>query len=169
MEPSAEVEGALRRFVHTVAAGDLETILAVQSTEPGRRLIGTDPREWYTDDEIDVSWRVQLGDLLAAGTSLRDLEVEGFEEGTVGWGAATFLQSVGSVRGLRVRVTAVFHLERGHWHVVQMHASTAVTNEDAVGDRAGDDVRRCRRRSPRKEARPGCACSAGRHGHPAVH
>ena len=32
-----------------------------------------------------------------------------------------------------VRATAVFRLERGHWHIVQMHASTAVTNEDALG------------------------------------
>jgi class 3 adenylate cyclase len=29
-------------------------------------------------------------------------------------------------------VTAVFRLERAHWHVVQLHASIAVTNADAI-------------------------------------
>jgi class 3 adenylate cyclase len=132
MERSPEIEGALRRFVLSVATGDLDAILGFHSEEPGLRVIGTDPKEWYSDGDVVALWKAQVPELAAVGTSVNDLEVEGFEEGRVGWGAATFLQTVGPVRDVRARVTAVFRLERAHWQVVQLHASIGVANEDAI-------------------------------------
>jgi class 3 adenylate cyclase len=97
-------------------------------------VIGSDPEEWYADEASDVLWEAQLPEYAAAGgLSVRILETEGFEEGTVGWGAANVLAEIGTLGENPARVTAVFHLERGHWHAVQMHFSTAVANKDAIG------------------------------------
>jgi len=133
MERSAEIEGAFRRFMRCYVAGDLEGIRAFQSEETGRRMIGTDPKEWYADEDADAMGEAQLPDLIDAGFSLQILDIEGFEEGSVGWGAANVVQEIGSETKIPSRLTAVFHLERGHWRVVQMHASVAVANEDAYG------------------------------------
>jgi hypothetical protein len=85
MERSPEVEGALRRFILSVAAGDLDAILAFHSEEAGLRIIGTDAQEWYSDGEVVALWKAQVPELAAVGMSVHDLEVEGFEEGRVGW------------------------------------------------------------------------------------
>jgi class 3 adenylate cyclase len=60
-------------------------------------------------------------------------DADGYEEGSVGWGAIKGTVRIGTSGTLPIRVTFVFHLERGHWHVVQAHNSIAVTNEEALG------------------------------------
>jgi class 3 adenylate cyclase len=75
----------------------------------------------------------QLPELAAAGgLRVEFLDTDGYEEGSVGWGAAnclaTFPDSV-----VPLRLTGVFHLENGYWHAVQVHFSVGVTNEERLG------------------------------------
>jgi class 3 adenylate cyclase len=149
MQRSPEIEGALCRLVRCVAASDLEGVRAFRSDERGRRFIGTDPREWYVDDDMDALWDAQLPEFAAAGgVSLQILDADGFEEGSIGWGAINCLVDIGGFGEFPSRVSAVFRLERGHWRVVQIHFSAAVTNEVATGlemtttfDAVADSVR----------------------------
>src|SRR4051812_47772288 len=129
MERSAEIEGVMRRFFRAMAAGDAEDVRAFSSREPGRRMIGTDSREWYAGDELEVL-QTQVAEYRAVGGMTIDIEdAEGYEEASVGWGAIKGTMQVGASGTLPIRVTFVFHLERGHWHIVQAHNSIAVSNE----------------------------------------
>jgi class 3 adenylate cyclase len=133
MERSAEIEGVMRRFFRAMAAGDAKEVRAFSSREPGRRMIGTDLREWYSGDELEVL-ETQVAEYRAVGGMTIDIEdAEGYEEASVGWGAIRGTMQVGASGTLPIRVTFVFHLERGHWHVVQAHNSIAVSNEEALG------------------------------------
>ena len=76
----------------------------------------------------------QLPEIAAAGgLRVEFLDSDGYEEGSVGWGAAncsvTFPDSVLAP----FRLTAVFHQENGYWHAVQVHFSVGVTNEERLG------------------------------------
>ena len=117
MERSPEIEGLMRRMIRMFTASDQESLSALISSEPGRRTIGTDAREWYTGDQ-DAALVAQLPEVAAAGgMSAEILEVEGFEEGSVGWGAYSVRVRLGQGDPFSMRVSAVFHLERatGSW------------------------------------------------------
>jgi hypothetical protein len=76
----------------------------------------------------------QLPEYAAAGGWAIDvLDAEGFEEGSVGWAAANCSASLGGQPDFPLRVSVVVRLEGGHWHVVQMHCSVGVANEEMVG------------------------------------
>ena len=133
MERSPEIEGVLRRFIRGISSGDPDAFAAFRSAEPGRRLIGTDPREWYAGD-AGLALEAQLPEYAAAaGMAFSILESEGFEEASVGWGAVNALARLGDGDEFPVRMTAVLHLEEGHWPIVQLHCSVPVANEEMVG------------------------------------
>lgn len=133
MERSPEIEGVLRRFMRCFAAGDEPGLRALSSTESGRRAIGTDPREWSTGEGWETML-AQLPELAAAGgLDVKFLDCDGFEEGSVGWGAANCVATVPDGRQHPLRLTGVFRLERGHWYAVQIHFSVGVTNEEKLG------------------------------------
>jgi class 3 adenylate cyclase len=134
VERSPEITGVLQRFLRSFAAGDEAAVRALASPEDGRRAIGTDPREWSSGPAWETMF-AQLGELGAAGGMKLDfVEVDGYEEGSVGWGAANCLVALpGSTNPLPFRVTAVFHLRDGHWYAVQLHFSVGVSNEERLG------------------------------------
>jgi class 3 adenylate cyclase len=132
MEKSPDIEGILRRFLRCFAQSDVEGLRALSSKEPGRRAIGTDPREWSAGPGWETMF-TQLPEMAAAGgMKVQFLDSDGFEEGAVGWGAANCVAGFGNSEW-PLRLTGVFRLEQGHWHVVQVHFSVGVTNEDAYG------------------------------------
>ncbi|HEV2370032.1 MAG TPA: adenylate/guanylate cyclase domain-containing protein [Acidimicrobiales bacterium] len=133
MERSPEIEGLMRRMLRVISASDVDGFYAFLSAEPGRRLIGSDPREWYAGDE-DAVFITQLPEYAAAGGMTLDfVEGEAFEEGSVGWGALKLMIGLGQGELFPMRVTMVFHLEGGHWQMVQMHCSVPATNEQVLG------------------------------------
>jgi hypothetical protein len=134
VERSPEIEGLLRRFLQSFACGDAAAVRALSSADPGRRAIGTDPREWSSGEGWDTMI-AQLGELGAAGgMELEFLETDGYEEGSVGWGAANCLAILpGGGDQFPLRITGVFHLDDGHWHAVQVHFSVGISNEEHLG------------------------------------
>jgi len=79
-------------------------------------------------------FEAQLAEFVAAGgCSIEVVDAEGFEDGTVGWGATRCRAELGTNGEFALRVTAVFRLEQGHWRVVQMHFSAGVATEVASG------------------------------------
>ncbi len=132
MERSPEIEGVLRRFMRCFATGDEGAVRALSSTSSGRRAIGTDPREWSTGE----GWEdmiVQVHEIAAAGgLRVQYLDSDGYEEGSVGWGAANSVTTVPDGFRVPLRLTGVFHLEEGHWRAVQVHFSIGVTNEETL-------------------------------------
>ena len=47
MHRSSEIEGVILRLSRSIAPSDHDAVAAFRSTEPGRRIIGTDAREWF--------------------------------------------------------------------------------------------------------------------------
>jgi class 3 adenylate cyclase len=133
MQSSPEVESVLRRFMRRFSEGDEQSIRGMSSLEPGRRAIGTDPREWSTGEDWDTMI-AQLPELAAVGGIGVDfLDVDGYEEGSVGWGAANCIATFPDGVVVPLRLTGVFRLEIGNWHAVQVHFSVGVTNEERLG------------------------------------
>jgi hypothetical protein len=69
----------------------------------------------------------------AGGFGLQFLDSDGYEEGSVGWGAVNCLATMPHGHDVPMRLTGVFHLEGGHWVAVQVHFSLGAANEDALG------------------------------------
>ena len=129
MERSDELKNVLLRLYAALAANDFDTVAARFS--PNILAIGTDPTEWWTNwPELKEVWQRQSDEVGAF--RFTPGEIEAWCEGTVGWIAdRPILASAGME--LPVRVTAVLHLERGDWRIVQWHISMGVANEDAIG------------------------------------
>ena len=131
MKQSAEVTGALVRYLEALGKGDVATIERMLSNQSGLRVIGTDPREWWTGhDEVIRLFKAQLQEL--GVFSVKIDAPEGYEEGSVGWGAARFTIDLGGNR-IAARISTVFHEEGGEWKVVQSHASIGAANEEELG------------------------------------
>lgn len=75
----------------------------------------------------------QLPELAAADMRVEFLDSDGYEEGSVGWGATNCLATFPDGVVAPFRLTAVFHLENGYWHAVQVHFSIGLTNEERLG------------------------------------
>jgi hypothetical protein len=133
MERSPEIEGVLRRFLRCFTAGDDQSVRAMSSTMSGRRAIGTDPREWSTG----AAWETMIAEVhelaAAGGVKVQFLDSDGYEDGSVGWGAANSVATMPEGVRVPLRLTGVFHLEDGHWKAVQVHFSVGVTNEERLG------------------------------------
>ena len=118
---SAELVNVFRRILDAYGAGDADTIRALHAETDALLLIGTDAREWlYGFEAFEVAAAQAVED---EAYTIDYRRVEAWEEGTVGWAAADV--SVAHTPGVPTdhRVTAVFHLERGIWRVVQWHNS----------------------------------------------
>lgn len=131
MKPSGEVRGGLVRYLEAIGKGDVATIERMLSNESGLRVIGTDPREWWSGhDEVVRLVKAQLAEMGEFAVNLDD--PEGYEEGSAGWAAAKFAIEIGGNQ-IAARISTVFHQEGGEWKVVQSHASIGAANEEELG------------------------------------
>lgn len=131
VEPSEEIRRVVERWVRAASAGDTDSVVARLSVQPGSLQIGTDQAEWWRDRDASELFRRQLQEL-DGGIPYREVEVEGWEEGTVGWAAAR-LTIAGSEAEYEARMSVVLHLEQGEWKVVHSHLSLPVANESVYG------------------------------------
>jgi adenylate cyclase len=134
VEPSPELKAVVGRFWAAVNARDAATVLNLHADQPGVLFIGTDPDEWWPRfDTYSPVFEAQLREFEAGGVTFDPGEIEAFSEGTVGWAATrpTLLLDDGS--GTQLRFTAVLHLDRGVWRLVQYHLSQGVENEETLG------------------------------------
>jgi adenylate cyclase len=133
VEPSPELEALVRRRFAAWNARDTETVLNLYADEPGVLVVGTDPDEWGSGLQMVRSVaEAQSPELEEVGATIDLDHVEAFCEGTVGWIACR-----GTARSknatVPLRYTAVAHLERGIWRLVQGHLSQGVENEESFG------------------------------------
>lgn len=130
MEPSEEIRRVVGRWLAATAEGDVDSLLGRMSDDDGALSIGTDPDEWWHGRETFAVWRRQLEE--AGPFPFRLVEIEAWEEGTVGWAAARV--SIDPPEHVRdARLSCVLHLERGEWKVVQHHLSLPQSNAAAYG------------------------------------
>jgi ketosteroid isomerase-like protein len=131
MKQSTEINAAFSQYLTALGTGDVETIEALFSKESGVRVIGTDPREWWSGHEQIVrmftAQQAELGEF-----SITPSDSEAFEEGSIGWAAAKFTATIGDYE-MNGRISAVFRQEDGAWKIVQSHGSIGAANEEEFG------------------------------------
>jgi hypothetical protein len=97
------------------------------------RIIGTDPEEWLKGKPA-FEFLANEAKHVGGKISVVIQEVEGYREGNVGWGCAVPEITLQDGTIVSPRWSAVFHLENGTWRMVQLHASIAISNDEAFGD-----------------------------------
>ncbi len=130
MEPSEEIRRVVERWTKAISDGDADSALSRLSEHSGALLIGTDPDEWWHGEEMRAIWARQIEELGAFSLTVN--EIEGWEEGTVGWASARETVTWAGTT-FDARATYVLHLERGEWKVVQLHWSLPTANEEVLG------------------------------------
>lgn len=133
MEPSHEVRDVIAGWFQAVVKGDVTWRDRHVSSLPDIRIVGTDPDEWLRGEAAFAFLRDEAA---SVGGKVKIIirEVEGFREGSVGWGVAIPEITLQDGRKVTPRWSAVFHLENDTWKLVQLHASIGISNEAAFGD-----------------------------------
>ena len=118
MEASQEIRDVMASWFEAVARGDVGWRDRHVSGSPDLRIIGTDPEEWLRGQPAFAFLRNEAA---AAGGKLRISvgEIEGFVEGSVGWGAASPEITLPDGSHVAPRWSAVFHREGTAWKLVQ--------------------------------------------------
>jgi class 3 adenylate cyclase/ketosteroid isomerase-like protein len=129
VEPSQEIRRILERWLVAAREGDADTFIGKISEHAGVLVVGTDEEEWWHRNDAAV-WKRQLEE--AGGFPFSWVEIETWEEGTVGWAGAE-LTLTGPEQTFPIRLTWVLHLEQGEWKIVQMHFSAGRPNVELLG------------------------------------
>lgn len=133
MEPSSELRDIIVNWFKAAAAGDASWRDRHVSRHPNLRIVGTDPDEWL-DGEHAYSFLKDEAENIGGKVQVEVPEAEAFVEGSVGWGVARPVITLGDGRKVSPRWSAVFRREEDGWKMVQLHASVAIGNEQAFGD-----------------------------------
>jgi ketosteroid isomerase-like protein len=133
MEASQDIRSVIADWFAAVAAGDAGWRDRHVSTQDSLRIIGTDPEEWL-DGARAYAFLADEARSVSGKLRIELPSVEGYAEGSVGWGAARPEITLGDGRIVSPRWSAVFHREAEVWTLVQLHASIAIGNEIAFGD-----------------------------------
>ena len=128
-EVELEVRAVIDGITEALQAADAKRLDALLSDRPGSTHIGSDPREWWTKDQLlaGISEATSVGEV-QVGLEIADVAVHVL--GDVAWaeGTGTFTNGAGGERP--VRMTSVFLREGASWRAVQSHASIGVPNEE---------------------------------------
>jgi len=115
-----------------LCAGDVDAVSALLSDTEDVLFVGTDPdEEWFSRDQVEQVMRRQFEEM-GGQFSFRILDVIAWTEGTVGWAYATMQHDM-EPEPLSLRATAVYHLEKGLWKMVQSLLSVPATNVETLG------------------------------------
>jgi hypothetical protein len=132
METSAELRELTLRCFAALSSGDIAFFEQHFSRQDGVLAIGTDPQEWWDGYAAIIKvFQIQMEEM--GQFSLEASALQAYTAGAAGWAAAqaAFRFADGAV--FPVRVTMVFHKQDDNWKIVQMHASSGISNEDALG------------------------------------
>ena len=129
MERSEEIGRVVHRWLAAMRDSDTDAVIGKVSEHPGVLGIGSDAEEWWHREDAAV-WRQQIDE--AGGFPFTWDEIEGWEEGTVGWAGAKVTLS-GPAAEVDLRCTFVLHLEHGEWKIVQFHLSAGMANVEVFG------------------------------------
>jgi ketosteroid isomerase-like protein len=126
---TADDHGAIRavldRAIDAMNAGDADGLRACVSERTDGVVIGTDPGEWGSSQQMADD----VGDADGGVTAHND-HMDVHMLGDVAWveGRAHFTNPAGSE--CPARVTSVLVREQGDWKIVQTHASIGVPNSE---------------------------------------
>lgn len=132
METSQEIADIITGWFVAAQNGDAGWRDRFVSESPDLRIIGTDPDEWLKGTDAYAFLRNEAA-TIGGRVSIRVREVEGYREGSVGWGSALPEITLQDGAVVTPRWSAVFRLEGGGWKLVHLHASVAIGNEAAFG------------------------------------
>jgi class 3 adenylate cyclase len=128
---SDELRSVTTRYWAAFLEGDTDAVIARYSLAHGITMIGTDEGEYIEDpDRLLDQTRVELASL--GGWPLAEAQIDAWEQGDVGWSVIRSTVGSGDDRHA-LRVTLVFHLERGEWLVVHQHWSVGAPNDEIYG------------------------------------
>jgi class 3 adenylate cyclase len=129
MENADEISDAMREVVHAYEDGDENQWRGLWSARAGIISLGTDPREWWSGSDTIVS--LHAAHTLERGRSDITVDrIESFQEGSVGWSVLSATAEWAGGINTTLRLTGIFHLERGEWKLVHLHRSFGILNED---------------------------------------
>jgi class 3 adenylate cyclase len=134
VEASPELQSVVRRWFAAMNRRDADSAVNAFADDPRLLAIGTDPDEWISGFQMQQAiMRAQVKELDEQHVLFEVDHVEAYSEGSVGWVAARYSVRVGDTSAGSMRMTAVFHLERGNWRAVQWHMSAPEENEETLG------------------------------------
>lgn len=108
MQPSAELRDVITGWFKAAESGDAAWRGRHVSNHPSLRIVGTDPDEWLKGEPAYAFLKNEAA-TVGGRVKVKILEVEAYEEGSVGWGLA--LPEITLLDGRKVtpRWSAVFH------------------------------------------------------------
>jgi class 3 adenylate cyclase len=131
MVRSDELRSVTTRYWAAFLQGDTDAVNARYSITHGITVTGTDESEYIEDpDRLLDHTRVELASL--GGWPTAEARIDAWEQGDVGWSVIRSTVRTGDVRRA-LRVTLVFHVERGEWLVVHQHWSVGAPNDEIFG------------------------------------
>jgi len=133
VEPSEEVVTVIRDWFGSIVRAENSWRDRHVSQHQDLRIIGTDPGEWLNGDPAFAFLRTEA-DAAGGKVQIEVNDLEGFREGSVGWGCARPTITLPDGSKVTPRWSAVFHQEDGGWKVVQLHASVGAGNRETFGD-----------------------------------
>jgi ketosteroid isomerase-like protein len=108
VERSPAIEDLVKTWFHAATTGDASVVDLRVSSEPGVRLIGSDPDEWLSGgEEIRTFLRGEV-EGAAGAVMFSPAEIEAYEEGSVGWATARLTITMPDGRWVSPRWSAVF-------------------------------------------------------------
>lgn len=129
--PSEELRAFVLRFYKTWETQDFAALREMVSAAAHLRVIGSDPEEWWSGhDTVELMIR-QTSEM--QGVRFESKRLEAYASGGMGWAADQPDVELGNGTRFGIRFTFVMAVERGHWRIVQMHASLGQKNLDAIG------------------------------------
>jgi adenylate cyclase len=128
MQPSPEIRALVMRGMQLMAAKDLASVLDLASREAGFLLLGTAPNEWFTSIAA-AEPMVRMSVEGSSGRVPENVEIEAYQEGSVGWAGLRWKSQLPNGASLALRWTQIFHQEGGTWKLVHGHASVGVPDE----------------------------------------
>jgi len=133
IEENAEVKAVVTRWLSAVGSADWATTSNLFARSEGLRYIGTDFHEWWQGPEVATVFAAHMASAPSFEIELEPGDVEGYSEGTVGWGAARVRVKFGDAEAVDLRHTSVLVLDAGYWRIVQAHNSVGTPNKDILG------------------------------------
>jgi hypothetical protein len=130
MQEAPDLKAIMFRYYEAVSRGDAAFMERVLSHQEGILIIGSDPREWWTEPALISR---TLKERAKAGITVAPGEILAYREGSVGWISDRPVFAMPDGKKVAFRWTAVFHQEAGDWKMIQGHGSMGVPNFEAIG------------------------------------
>lgn len=132
MERSSELKDLYLKICRAQTEGDFSFFERCFSRQDGVIAVGTDPDEWWEGyDAIIEVFRAQLEE--AGGFEILAEDPAAFSQGSAGWAAGNLILKLQDGSELPFRLSVVFQKEPDGWKIVHWHSSTAVSNEELIG------------------------------------